>query len=130
MTRDETRFLLRNALFGIGYAAFNLFFLSQFMPIGREAWLVALAASSTATLSLPVAVRHVIDSGSLYPRPIRLRLPAADQATLTGVLALRVRGGDGQWQVVFDGGGGNVPKPATQAEVEALAAARKACPYR
>ncbi|WP_330947367.1 histidine kinase [Thermomonas sp. LB-4] len=43
MTRDETRFLLRNALFGIGYAAFNLFFLSQFMPIGREAWLVALA---------------------------------------------------------------------------------------
>ena len=32
--------------------------------------------------------------------------------------------------VVFDGGGGNVPKPATQAEVEALAAARKACPYR
>ncbi|HRO28492.1 MAG TPA: ABC transporter transmembrane domain-containing protein, partial [Luteimonas sp.] len=27
------------------------------------AWLVALAASSTATLSLPVAVRHVIDSG-------------------------------------------------------------------
>ncbi len=27
------------------------------------AWLAALAASSTATLSLPVAVRHVIDSG-------------------------------------------------------------------
>ncbi|HRP71404.1 MAG TPA: ABC transporter transmembrane domain-containing protein [Luteimonas sp.] len=27
------------------------------------AWLLALAASSTATLSLPVAVRHVIDSG-------------------------------------------------------------------
>ena len=37
---------------------------------------------------------------------------------------------DGQWSVVFDGGGGNVPKPATQAEIEALAAARKACPYR
>ena len=41
-----------------------------------------------------------------------------------------VRGDDGQWSVVFDGGGGNVPKPATQAEIEALAAARKACPYR
>lgn len=41
-----------------------------------------------------------------------------------------VRGDDGQWQVAFDGGGGNIAKPATQAEVEALAAARKACPYR
>jgi multidrug efflux pump subunit AcrB len=39
---------------------------------------------------------HVIDSGSLYPRPIRLRLPATGQATLDGVLALRVRGGNGQ----------------------------------
>ena len=42
MTRDEARFLLRNSLFGVGYAAFNLFFLSQFMPLGREAWLVAV----------------------------------------------------------------------------------------
>ena len=33
-----------------------------------------------------------------------------------------MRGEDGQWRVAFDGGGGNVPKPATQAEVEALAA--------
>ena len=40
------------------------------------------------------------------------------------------RGDDGQWLVVFDGGGGNLQQPATQAEVEALAAARKACPYR
>ncbi len=39
---------------------------------------------------------HVIDGSSRYPRPIRLRLPAAGQATLDGVLALRVRGGDGQ----------------------------------
>ncbi len=39
---------------------------------------------------------HVIDGGSRYPRPIRLRLPASGQATLDGVLALRVRGGDGQ----------------------------------
>src|SRR3546814_12153592 len=33
---------------------------------------------------------------SKYPRPIRLRLPPEDQATLDGVLSLRVRGGDGQ----------------------------------
>jgi len=39
---------------------------------------------------------HVIDGSSRYPRPIRLRLPAAGQATLDGMLALRVRGGDGQ----------------------------------
>jgi multidrug efflux pump subunit AcrB len=39
---------------------------------------------------------YLIDGGSRYPRPIRLRLPAAGQATLDGVLALRVRGGDGQ----------------------------------
>lgn len=41
-----------------------------------------------------------------------------------------VRGEDGRWLVVFDGGGGNLPKPATQAGIDALAAARKACPYR
>src|SRR5690606_17249168 len=39
---------------------------------------------------------HVIDGGSKYPRPIRLRLPVADQASLDGLLALRVRSGDGQ----------------------------------
>ena len=39
---------------------------------------------------------HVIDGGSKYPRPIRLRLPVADQATLDGVLSLRVRGDGGR----------------------------------
>lgn len=39
---------------------------------------------------------YVIDGSSKYPRPIRLRLPVADQASLDGVLALRVRGGNGQ----------------------------------
>ena len=38
----------------------------------------------------------VIDGSSKYPRPIRLRLPVADQASLEGVLSLRVRGGEGQ----------------------------------
>ena len=37
---------------------------------------------------------------------------------------------DGQWRVAFDGGGGNRPVPATPAEADALAAARRACPYR
>ena len=39
---------------------------------------------------------YLIDDRSKYPRPIRLRLPVADQASLDGVLSLRVRGGDGQ----------------------------------
>ncbi|MGV8959627.1 MAG: efflux RND transporter permease subunit [Stenotrophomonas sp.] len=38
----------------------------------------------------------VVDGSSKYPRPIRLRLSAADQATLDGVLALRVRADAGQ----------------------------------
>ena len=39
---------------------------------------------------------YVIDGSSKYPRPIRLRLPAADQASIDRVLSLRVRGGAGQ----------------------------------
>ncbi|MBS0456240.1 MAG: efflux RND transporter permease subunit [Proteobacteria bacterium] len=38
----------------------------------------------------------VHDGASKYPRPIRLRLPASEQATVDRLLALRVRGGDGQ----------------------------------
>ena len=38
------------------------------------------------------------------------------------------RGDDGQWLVVFDGGGGNVPVPATADEIAALAAAQNPCP--
>ena len=39
-----------------------------------------------------------------------------------------LRGDDGEWHVVFDGGGGNVPKPATADEVANLIVARKDCP--
>ncbi|MGN7725244.1 efflux RND transporter permease subunit [Luteimonas sp. 22616] len=39
---------------------------------------------------------YVHDGTSKYPRPVRLRLPALDQAGIEGVLALRVRGGSGQ----------------------------------
>ncbi|QDH69194.1 efflux RND transporter permease subunit [Marilutibacter alkalisoli] len=38
----------------------------------------------------------VQDGRSKYPRPVRLRLPVADQAGLERLLALRVRGGEGQ----------------------------------
>src|SRR4249919_2347682 len=56
--------------------------------------------------------------------------PADKRYRVGRFISTWVRGRDGKWLVMFDGGGGNVPKPATAAEVEALAAARKACPYR
>jgi multidrug efflux pump subunit AcrB len=39
---------------------------------------------------------YVHDGRSKYPRPVRLRLPAADQAGIDRLLALRVRGAGGQ----------------------------------
>ena len=39
---------------------------------------------------------HVMDGRSKYPRPVRLRLSAQDQSSIDGLLALHVRGGDGQ----------------------------------
>ena len=39
---------------------------------------------------------HVMDGRSKYPRPVRLRLSAQEQSSLDGVLALKVRGGEGQ----------------------------------
>jgi multidrug efflux pump subunit AcrB len=39
---------------------------------------------------------YVHDGSSKYPRPVRLRLPAAEQADIQRLLALRVRGGEGQ----------------------------------
>ncbi|TYT26404.1 efflux RND transporter permease subunit [Luteimonas viscosa] len=55
----------------------------------------AIADTIAAGLS-GMDASHLIDGGSKYPRPIRLRLPVAGQATLDGLLSLRVRGGDGQ----------------------------------
>src|SRR5690554_4274447 len=55
----------------------------------------AIAETIAAGLSGHDAT-FLVDGSSKYPRPIRLRLPVADQASLDGVLSLRVRGGDGQ----------------------------------
>ena len=53
-------------------------------------------AQSLASGLAGLDASHLVDASSKYPRPIRLRLPAADQASLDGLLALRVRGGQGQ----------------------------------
>jgi len=39
---------------------------------------------------------YVHDGASKYPRPVRLRLPAQDQASIDALLALQVRGGQGR----------------------------------
>ena len=39
---------------------------------------------------------YIHDGASKYPRPVRLRLPASEQADIARVLSLRVRGGQGQ----------------------------------
>jgi len=43
-----------------------------------------------------VDATYLQDAASKYPRPVRLRLPASDQANIERLLALRVRGGQGQ----------------------------------
>ncbi|MEO5621946.1 MAG: efflux RND transporter permease subunit, partial [Dokdonella sp.] len=58
-------------------------------------------AQSTITEALQAAVSgidatYVHDGASKYPRPVRLRLPASEQAGMERLLALQVRGGQGQ----------------------------------
>jgi multidrug efflux pump subunit AcrB len=59
------------------------------------------APQSAITDALAAAVSgldatYVHDGASKYPRPVRLRLPASEQAGIDRLLALRVRGGSGQ----------------------------------
>jgi multidrug efflux pump subunit AcrB len=54
------------------------------------------AADAIATAVPGLDATYVHDGASKYPRPVRLRLAAAEQASTARLLALRVRGGDGQ----------------------------------
>jgi multidrug efflux pump subunit AcrB len=56
----------------------------------------AIADVLTAAVS-GLDATYVHDGTSKYPRPVRLRLPASEQAGMERLLALRVRGGSGQW---------------------------------
>jgi len=58
-------------------------------------------AQSTVADAIAMAVSgsdatYVEDGTSKYPRPVRLRLPAQDQSSLDGLLAVKVRGAQGQ----------------------------------
>ncbi len=61
---------------------------------------------------------------------IEVRQPdAAPEYRVGQFISTWVRGKDGQWQVLFDGGGGNPPKPATAEQVAQLKAGlAKSCP--
>jgi multidrug efflux pump subunit AcrB len=56
----------------------------------------AVVADALAAAVSGVDATYLHDGASKYPRPVRLRLSAADQASTQRLLALRVRGGQGQ----------------------------------
>ena len=69
------------------------------MDRARAARLGVPQAAIADAIALGVAgldATYLHDGASKYPRPIRLRLPAQDQAALDAILALQVRGGQGQ----------------------------------
>ncbi|QOD90646.1 efflux RND transporter permease subunit [Lysobacter sp. CW239] len=55
----------------------------------------AIAEALQAAVS-GIDATYVHDGASKYPRPVRLRLPASEQAGMDRLLALQVRGGQGQ----------------------------------
>ncbi len=66
---------------------------------GRAARLGVSQAQVAQTLAMAVSghdVSYLRDGASKYPVPVRLRLPAGDQANIDQLLGLRVRGRDGR----------------------------------
>jgi ketosteroid isomerase-like protein len=95
-------------------------------------WAGIIAGEKIVLRWYPDAVDVAADGALALSRgPYWMEFPGApeDKRYLAGRFSSTwQRGADGQWLVVFDGGGGNVPVPATAAEVAALDAARKSCP--
>ncbi len=102
---------------------------------GREAiaaeWAGLIAGTGAVLQWYPDAV-HVAADGrvALSRGPYWMQFTGKDgqvQRLAGRFISTGLRGDDGSWHVAFDGGGGNVPKPISAEEAEALAAARKAC---
>ena len=96
-----------------------------------EGWAGIIAGEKLVLRWYPDAVDVAADGALALSRgPYWMDFPNApeDKRFLAGRFSSTwQRGADGQWLVVFDGGGGNVPVAATAAQVETLAAARKDC---
>jgi uncharacterized protein (TIGR02246 family) len=102
---------------------------------GRDAiaseWASLIAGKGIVLRWYPDAV-HVAGNGAvaLSRGPYWMENPAPDakQRYLAGrFISTWLRDADGTWHVAFDGGGGNVPKPASAEDIERLEAGRKAC---
>ncbi len=90
MTRDETRFLLLNSLFGVGYFAFNLLFCSLLGRAGAQAFAVSVGLGigvwlATSALRIAALRRGWIDLGGAR---LAMRLFAGVLAGATFTLAL------------------------------------------
>jgi multidrug efflux pump subunit AcrB len=65
----------------------------------RAARLGVVQATVADAIAMAVSgsdATYVQDGSSKYPRPVRVRLPAQEQASLDALLAVKVRGGQGQ----------------------------------
>lgn len=105
---------------------------------GRDAvvqdWAGLVAGKTVALRWYPDAVSVAGDTGialSRGPFWIEDLAPDARQRFVAGrFISTWVRDAAGQWHVLYDGGGGADAKPATEAEIAALQAARSDCPQR
>ena len=97
-------------------------------------WAPLIAGKGIVLRWYPEAV-HVAGNGTVAlsrgPYWMENPAPGAKQRYLAGrFISTWLRDADGTWHVAFDGGGGNVPKPASAEEIERLKAGRKACTVR
>jgi ketosteroid isomerase-like protein len=103
---------------------------------GRDAviadWTPLIAGKDVRLHWYPDAVTVSGDSGvavSRGPYWMENLAPDAKEKWMAGrFISTWVRDAKGTWHVLYDGGGGNVPKPATREEIDKLVAGRKACP--
>lgn len=102
---------------------------------GRDAiaaeWAPLIAGKGILLRWHPEAV-HVAGNGTvaISRGPYWMENPAhgAKQRYLAGrFISTWLRDASGTWHVAFDGGGGNVPQPASAEEIARLQAGRKAC---
>ena len=97
-----------------------------------KAWAPLIAGKGIALHWYPDAVTVAGDTGvalSRGPYWIENLAPDAKQRYVAGrFISTWVRNDAGQWHVLYDGGGGGTPTPASEAEIETLKTSRKTCP--
>lgn len=91
-----------------------------------ESWKGIIAGEDIVLRWYPAAVTIAGDQNIALSRgPYWLEIAQAEgePRRMTGqFISTWLKGDDGQWRVLYDGGGGNQPQPATTAEIAALKA--------